>query len=361
MEAISIGKSIAIKTGQKIDPNQELIGQGLANIFGSITQSYPVSGSFSRSALNLHSGAFTGVSNVISSLIIVLTLYFFTPLLYFLPKAVLASVILMAVLSLINVKGFVKAWKASWVEGLIAITTFIVTLIFAPHLEIGIIVGVSLSLIVYLYNNMRPRVVSLSMADDFSLRSARRYSLQECGYISALRFDAPLFFANSTFLDDTIVKVIAKKPKLKHFLIVCNGINDMDYSGAEALKNVVDKVRARGFGISFSGLNEKVIRILERMDVKKFIGEENIFPTQVDALETLFFQTHEAGDTNVLACPLLNYMPLDPDKRQAQRIPLVQKLEKMEPHLAILTPTVGTEDARRYILEKKIKKKKPRS
>ncbi len=356
MEAISIGKSIAVKSGQKIDPNQELIGQGLANIIGSFGQSYPVSGSFSRSAINFHSGAFTGIANIVSSLVIVLTLYFFTNFLYFLPKAVLASVIIMAVLSLMNIKGFINAWKAHRIDGAISTITFIVTLIFAPHLEYGILAGVTISLIVYLYNSMRPRIVSLSMADDFSLRSAKRYGLKECNVITALRFDGSLFFANSTYLDDTIVKIMAQKPKIKHFLIVCNGINDLDYSGACALKLVIEKIRVRGLGISFSGINEKVMKILERTGLIDFIGTEHIFPTQVDALETLYFQTHEVGKTNILACPLLNYIPIETTKKENQKTPFFVRLEKIEPELFILTPTIGTEDIRKEFEEKKKKK-----
>ncbi len=321
MEAISIAKGIAIKTGQKIDPNQELIGQGIANIVGSFGQSYPVSGSFSRSAVNFQTGGKTGISCAITSIIIVITLLFFTPLLYYLPKAVLSAVIMMAVLGLINPKAIIDAWKAKWYDGAITLTTFIVTLVFAPHLEIGIVTGISLSLIVYLYQSMRPRIVSLSMAEDFSLRSARRYNLQECGYIAALRFDGSLFFASSTYLDDCIEKVIANKPELKHILIVCNGINNMDYTGAEALKLLIEKVRTKGYKVSFSGINEKVMHLLEKTHLVDLIGRENIYPTQVDALEVIYFETHEPGATNVLACPLLNFMPKEQGKLMSSKPP----------------------------------------
>ena len=110
MEAIAIAKAMAAKTGQRLDPNQELIGQGLANILGSVGKSYPVSGSFSRSAVNLQAGAVSGLSSVITSLMVIITLLFFTPLLYHLPQAVLASVIMMAVIGLVNVSGFIHAW-----------------------------------------------------------------------------------------------------------------------------------------------------------------------------------------------------------------------------------------------------------
>ncbi|MBF0574257.1 MAG: SulP family inorganic anion transporter, partial [Desulfamplus sp.] len=142
MEAISIAKAMAAKTGQRLDPNQELIGQGVANILGAIGKSYPTSGSFSRSAVNLQAGAVTGLSSVFTSFVVVITMLFLTPLLYHLPQSVLASVIMMAVIGLINVSGFVHAWRAQWYDGAISVITFIATLAFAPHLDKGIMVGV---------------------------------------------------------------------------------------------------------------------------------------------------------------------------------------------------------------------------
>ena len=166
MEAIAIAKAMAAKTGQKLDPNQELIGQGLANMLGAVGSSYAVSGSFSRSAVNLQAGAVSGISSVVTSLMVVATLMFFTPLLYHLPQAVLAAVIMMAVIGLINIKGFAHSWKAQWYDGAISILTFFVTLYFAPHLDKGIMVGVGLSMAVFLYKSMRPVVASLSMHEE---------------------------------------------------------------------------------------------------------------------------------------------------------------------------------------------------
>lgn len=314
IETISIGKSIAVKTGQKIDPNQELIGQGIANIVGAFGQSYPVSGSFSRSAVNFQSGGKTGISSFVTSIIIVLVLFFFTPLLYYLPKVVLASIIMMAVIGLVNIKSCITAWRSRWYDGVISIVTLITTLAFAPHLEIGIATGIVLSLIVYLYNSMRPRIVTLSMAPDFSLRSANKFNLQECGYIAALRVEGSIFFASSTYLDDVIDDIMRKKKKLRHFLIVCNGVNDMDYTGVYALEQVINKVRTQGYGISFSGLNDKVLHLLKKTKLIDLIGKEHIYPTMAEAIEDLFYKTHEEGATNVLACPLLNYLPKGSNK-----------------------------------------------
>ncbi|MCP4599341.1 MAG: hypothetical protein GY847_02185 [Proteobacteria bacterium] len=166
MEAISIAKAMAARTRQKLDPNQELIGQGLANIVGCFGQSYAVSGSFSRSAVNFQSGGKTGLSNVFSSFFVMIVLLFLSGGLYHLPQAVLASVIIMAVVGLLNLKGFVHAWQTSRFDGMVSIITFVGTFIFAPHLEWGICIGVVLSLGGYLYRTMRPSVISLAPHPD---------------------------------------------------------------------------------------------------------------------------------------------------------------------------------------------------
>ncbi|MBW1722440.1 MAG: SulP family inorganic anion transporter [Deltaproteobacteria bacterium] len=303
MEAISIAKAMAAKTGQRLDPNQELIGQGLANILGSVAKSYPTSGSFSRSAVNLQSGAVTGLSSVFTSLAVVIVLFFFTPLLYHLPQAVLASVIMMAVIGLVNVSGFIHAWEAKWYDGAISIITFIATLAFAPHLDKGIMVGVVLSLLVFLYKSMRPTVATLARYEDQSLRDCATFGLKECEYISMIRFDGPLFFANASYLEDEITERMRLRPNLKHIILVSNGINDIDASGEETLSLLVDRVRSAGLDISMSGVNETVLTVLRRTHFIERIGEDHIYPTMEKAINGIYADTHRDSQEEV--CPLM--------------------------------------------------------
>ncbi|MFH2046582.1 MAG: SulP family inorganic anion transporter [Pseudomonadota bacterium] len=302
MEAISIAKAMAAKTGQRLDPNQELIGQGLANILGSFTSGYPVSGSFSRSAVNLSSGAVTGLSSVFTSLTVLITLMFFTPLLYYLPQSVLAAVIMMAVIGLINVSGFIHSMKAKWYDGTISIISFICTLAFAPHLDKGIMVGVVLSLCVFLYNSMRPKVASLSRHDDEALRDSTVFGLKQCHHIDMVRFDGPLFFANASYLEDQITERLMNKKELRHIVIVCNGINDIDASGEETLSLVVDRTRSGGVDISFSGVNETVMKVFKRTHLIEKIGEDHIYPTMEKAVCSVYDETHTDNKEDM--CPL---------------------------------------------------------
>ena len=151
MEAMSSCKAIAIKTRVRWDENQELVGQGIAKIAAAFCQSMPVSGSFSRSALNLASGARTGLSSLVTAACVVLTLLFFTPLLYHLPKPVLAAVIMLAVAGLVDLDAFRRSWRASREDGIAAIATFVATLAFAPNIQNGILTGIIVSLAAYMY------------------------------------------------------------------------------------------------------------------------------------------------------------------------------------------------------------------
>lgn len=302
MEAISIAKAMAAKTGQRLDPNQELIGQGIANIIGAFGKSYPVSGSFSRSAVNLQAGAISGLSSVFTSITVVIVLFFFTPLLYHLPQSVLAAVIMMAVIGLINVSGFIHAWRAQWYDGAISVISFISTLAFAPHLDKGIMIGVLLSLSVFLYKSMRPKLSSLSRHEDEALRCALTHQLLECEHIDLIRFEGSLFFANASYLEDKINERILAKKKLKHIIIVANGINDMDASGEEALALIIQRVRSTGIDISLSGVNETVMEVLKRTHLLEEIGYDHIFPTMEKAIMAVHEKAH-IGSTEK-QCPL---------------------------------------------------------
>lgn len=308
MEAISIAKALAAKTGQKLDPNQELIGQGIANIIGSFGKSYPASGSFSRSAVNLQAGAVTGFSSVISSLVVVITLLFLTPLLYHLPQSVLAAIIMMAVVSLINVDGLVHAWKAKRADGVITIISFVCTLIFAPHLDKGIMVGVGLSLGIFLYKSMKPRVAILALSADNHLVHAEKHGLKECDKVAVTRFDGTLFFANASYLDDVIYEIRVEKPNLKHIILVCDGINDVDASGEESLSMIIDRTKAAGIDISLAGVKESVLGVLERTHLIEKIGMKNIYPTKEIAVQEVYEKTHMTDDERS-SCPLVCFIP----------------------------------------------------
>ncbi|MGH8702231.1 MAG: SulP family inorganic anion transporter [Burkholderiales bacterium] len=287
METISIARAMATKTRQRIDPNQELFGQGLANVVGSVCQSFPVSGSFSRSAVNLSAGAVTGMSSVVTGVIVLVTLLAFTSLLYHLPQSVLAAIIMMAVVNLVNLRAIRHIWKAQRHDGLAAIATFAATLVFAPHLDTGILIGAALAIVLYLYRTMRPRVVVLGRHPDGTLRDATMHDLPTSRHVIAIRFDGSLYFANVPYFEDAVLEEVARHPEARYVLIVCDGINELDASGEEVIRHLVQRLRDSGVTLVFSGLKHQVLQVMERTGLVELVGSQNLSRTEDQALEAI--------------------------------------------------------------------------
>jgi len=295
MEAISIAKAISAQTKEKVDPNQELVGQGIANIVGAFTQSYPVSGSFSRSAVNMNAGARTGVSSIITALFVMLTLLFLTPLLYHLPQAVLAAVIIMAVLGLINFGAVRHAWKANRHDGVAAVVTFVATLLLAPHLDKGIMVGAGLAIMLYLYRTMTPRVAILGRHADGTLRDVKVNKLPASQVVEAVRFDGRLYFANVAYFEDAILEAVAQNPRIAYLVVVGDGINEIDASGEEVIRHLVERLRAGGITVLFSGLKKQAIDVMRATGLYDYVGQTNIFATADQAIEAAYAAASAAG------------------------------------------------------------------
>ena len=304
MEAVSIAKAVASKTKQRVDPNQELIGQGLANMVGSFGQSYPVSGSFSRTAVNFNAGGVTGMHAVITAVIVLITLLFLTPLLYHLPQAVLAAVIMIAVFGLINVRTVRHAWKAHKHDGAAVVVTFVATLAFAPHLDNGIMLGAGMAIVLFLYRSMKPRVAILGRYKDGTLHDIKvNPDLITDDKILAIRYDGSLYFANVSFFEEAILEAEASKPDVQFILIVGDGINQLDASGEEVLHHMITRLRDSGVTVVFSGIKKQVLDTLDRTGLRKLIGDDNIFRTADLALEYIYTQLDAAAGGKVF-CPL---------------------------------------------------------
>ena len=300
MEAISIAKAIAAKTRQKIDPNQELVGQGLGNIVSAMSHGFPVSGSFSRSAVNINAGAVTGMSSIFTGLFVLVTLLFLTPLLYHLPQAVLAAVIIMAVIGLINFKAIKHAWQANRHDGIAAIVTFVATLAFAPHLDNGIMVGGGLAVGLYLYRTMSPRVAILGRFHDGTLRDAKVNNLPASEIVTAVRFDGRLYFANVSYFEDAILEAVANNPEAPYLLVVANGINELDASGEEVIHHLVERLNSIGVVMLFAGLKKQVLDVMHATGLHEVIGERRFFPNADSALRRIYARAENVGDDDAL-------------------------------------------------------------
>ena len=288
MEATSISKAIATDTGERVSANKELIGQGLANIAGSFFSAFTVSGSFSRSAVAARAGAKTGLFAIISALAVVLVLLFFTEYLYDLPQAVLAVIVMMAVFSLIRIKPLVQAWKVDKVGALTGVITFVATLVMAPAIANGILIGVGLTILYCLVRTMKPRADIVSRKPDGTLGGMRAHHLQPISeQFVPVRFDGSLTFVNVAYFEDIILEALSDFPQAKAILVVGSAINEIDASGEEKVREVAERLQQRGVKLMFSGLKHQVKRLLERAGVVDMLGPDAFFPDKETALRTL--------------------------------------------------------------------------
>ena len=243
------------------------------------------------------------MSSVVTAAIVLLTLMFLTPLLYHLPQAVLAAVIIMAVIGLINFGAIRHAWQANRHDGIAALVTFVATLAFAPHLDKGIMIGAGLAIGLYLYRTMTPRVAILGRHPDGTLRDARVYDLPPSKVVTAVRFDGRLYFANVSYFEDAILEAVAANPEARALLVVGNGINELDASGEEVMHHMVQRLRAAGIEVAFSGLKKQVVDVMRATGLLEFIGEQRLYPTADAALEAIHGEAAERGQDDA-ASPL---------------------------------------------------------
>ncbi len=312
MESISMAKAMATRTKQRVDANQELIGQGLANVSGSFFQSYPVTGSFSGSAINLQAGAKTGLASVFNGLFVGVTLLLLTGYLYHLPQAVLSVIIILAVGSLLHINSIKRAWQANRHDGIVAVTAFVLTLMFAPHLDKGVLAGAMLALILYLYRTMQPRVAVLARHADGTLRDAETFQLRTCEEIAMIRFDGELYFANTAYFEDKIMERVALKSGLRYVIVVGDGINHVDASSEEMLAHLTERLHETGIEVLFAGLKKQVTDVLMRTGLYQQLGDSRFFRTEDQALEHAWKQL---GNGHEADCPLNIVCPIQPDKR----------------------------------------------
>ncbi len=301
MECVAMAKALAVKTRQRFNPNQELIGQGIANIGGSFFQAYPATGSFTGSVINLQAGAQTGFAMIFNGLFVAATLLFLTPYLYHLPKATLGVIILLAVTGLVTPGAIRHAWKANRADGIVAITTFVVTLIAAPHLDYGIMIGAVLAIVLFLYRTMKPRVALMGRHSDGTLRDVKVYpDMPTSEHVVPVRFDGQLYFANMAYFEDAVLEAVASKPTAKYVLIVGNGINNLDASGEDIVRLLHERLRENGITLVFSGLKKQVIDVMRRTGLFEEIGQARIYASEDMALAAICEWLGEAGKVDPL-------------------------------------------------------------
>ncbi|HXK56568.1 MAG TPA: solute carrier family 23 protein, partial [Gammaproteobacteria bacterium] len=289
IEAVSISRAIANKSNQRINANQEFIGQGLSNIAGSFFSSYAGSGSFTRSGVNYSAGAKTPLSAIFAAVVLMAIILFIAPLTAYLPVAAMGGVILIVAYNLIDFHRIVEIIKNSKSETTILLTTFFATLLL--ELEFAIYLGVLLSLVIFLARTATPEIATLSIDSDPSngkrkLINVNKRPVNQCPQLKIIRIDMSVYFGSLDFIQNRIDQ-IAEKERIVHILIVATGINLIDLSGEEMLLAAANRLKQLGGGLYFSELKSRVYEAVSRHGFVKKVGNQYFFDKKKDAINSI--------------------------------------------------------------------------
>jgi sulfate permease, SulP family len=307
VEAFSVAKAVASKTRQRLSADQEMVGKGLANLIAGVMQGYPVSGSFSRTAIAFDAGAKTGFAAVVSGIIVGITLLFLTPLMYHLPIVTLAAIIIVAVAGLFQIAPLVHSYKVNPHDTVVAFVVFNSTIYFAPHLEKGIYIGIAISLAFYIYRTMRPHFSEVAMHEDSTFRDAKLFDLQTSDTLALFRYDGDLYFVNAGYLEKRLLNAVADKPKLKVAILDIEAVDQIDTTGEEMLAHISEWFKEAGIEFYITRPKFKVTDVLKRTGLYNKIGEEHIFSRRKDALSAI---SEKYGDS-ICIDHLRNHLPVD--------------------------------------------------
>lgn len=285
VESISVAQTLAAKKRQRIDPDQELIGLGAANIGASLTGGFPVTGGFSRSVVNFDAGAETPAAGAFTAIGLTIAAVGLTPLIYFLPKATLAATIIVAVLSLVDFSILRRSWAYSKADFAAVFATILLTL--AVGVEAGVSAGVILSILLHLYKSSRPHIAEVGQIPGTEhFRNILRHDVITDPKIVTLRVDESLFFANARFLEDKIYDRVTADTGIEHVILQCSAINEIDFSALESLEMINARLSEMNVRLHLSEVKGPVMDKLQR---QHFLDEMtgNVFLSQYEAVQSL--------------------------------------------------------------------------
>ena len=300
-ETYSVGKSISNETKQKVNVNQEFIGQGLANLVGSFFQSYPVSGSFSRTAINYAVGAKAGISSVIASIIVVSALLFFTPLFSYIPRATLSALVISAVLLLFHPAEVFKLWKINRHDGVVGVSVFVLALVTKP--DYALLIGVIVSLMLFLWKTMHPRIVRVTKDPEFNMFvNADVNNKPSCPQILQLRPDNSIYFANADYTVEKILKRLDEQTTPVLFLLLdFKAVGFIDITGIDELRLLHDELEERAISLAMMEVHLPVQKLFVNTGFINHLKADHLIKNRGEAIDFLFQRLDHDYCKNV--CP----------------------------------------------------------
>ncbi len=294
IEAVSISRAVATKSNQRIDANQEFIGQGLSNIVGSFFSSYAGSGSFTRSGINYDAGAKTPLSAIFAAILLMIIVLLIAPLTAYLPIAAMGGIILLVAYNLVDFHHIKQTLSFSKSESSILLTTFFATLFL--ELEFAIYLGVLLSLVLFLAKTSTPRIPTLSVdaaSEKRKLINIRKKPVNQCPQLKIIRIDMSVYFGSINHIQKRIAKIVEKE-RIHHILIVSSGINFIDLAGAEALVSENNRLKQQNGGLYFVGLKSSVYEFAAKSCFVKKIGNDHFFDSKSQAIHRIYKRLDES-------------------------------------------------------------------
>ncbi|WP_051319550.1 MULTISPECIES: SulP family inorganic anion transporter [Planktothrix] len=286
MEAFSVGQFLASKKRKKVEANQELIALGASNITAAFTGGYPITGGLSRSVVNFSAGANTALASIITALFLMLTVLFFTPLFYYLPQTSLAAIILVAVGNLLDFATLKRLWNYNKLDGITWVSTFIAVLLTSA--EQGIILGVLISLVLYLSRTSKPHIAVLGRVENTEhFRNILRHPVTTSPHILAIRIDESLYFVNTKYLEDYLLKLVTEQKEVEYLLLVCSGINSIDGSALETLQRLIEDLHQMKIEFYLSEVKGPIFDQLEKVGFVDKLGRDRIFLSTDQAIKEL--------------------------------------------------------------------------
>jgi SulP family sulfate permease len=285
VSSVSVAQTLAAKKREKVVADQELVALGAANIASSISGAFPVTGGFARSVVYFDAGAETPASGAFTALGIAVATLTLTPLLYYLPQATLAATIIVSVVTLIDLSVLKKAWSYSYADFAAVATTIGATLIFG--VEIGILAGVALSILLHLYKGSKPHMAVVGRVPGTEhYRNILRHDVETHPEILTLRVDESLYFANARYLEESLSEMVADRPELKHVVLLCSAVNEIDLSALESLEAINHRLKDSGVRLHLSEVKGPV---MDRLQKSRFLAEltGKVYLTQHQAITDL--------------------------------------------------------------------------
>jgi sulfate permease, SulP family len=286
MESISVAKTLASRKRERVEPNQELVALGAANLGASFSGGYPVTGGLSRSVVNDSAGAQSGLASILTGLIVLITVLFLTPLFTYLPRATLAAVVLIAVIGLFELSTFRRAMAYSRADLIALVVTFV--LVLAVGIEIGIAAGVVTSILLFVWHTSQPHVAELGRVKGTQIyRNVLRHETEVDPRTLIIRIDENLYFANTNRLEQSVWDSISARQSVDHLVLVGSAVNSIDTSALETLEELTTRLKIAGVTIHLAAFKGPIMDRLQRTHLMKLVGSKNTHLTVPDAVDAI--------------------------------------------------------------------------